>query len=82
MGQSIKYGVPRYCDVEFARRPIAGDRIPTRAVGHFSRGGFASIGYEPGATTSLVGAHELNAALSSQPTTMGGVVGGGVSIQF
>jgi hypothetical protein len=67
---------------QFTRDDIARDRIPTRAVNHFGDGGAASIGYQPGSTRSLIGAHELNAAFSSQPTAFGGVVGGGVSLQF
>jgi hypothetical protein len=61
---------------------VSRDRIPTGAADHFGRGGVASVGYLPGSKTSLVEPHELNAAFSSQPTVMGGVVGGGVSIQF
>jgi hypothetical protein len=58
------------------------DHIPLGASDHFSRSGVASIGYQPGAVSPLVEAHELNAAFSSQPTTIGGVVGAGVSIHF
>ncbi len=68
--------------VRFAPDQIAGDRIPTRAFDRFGRGGVASIGYEPGAARPLVGAHELNAAFSSQPATIGGILGGGVSLYF
>ncbi len=67
---------------QFTRDDIARDRIPTRAVNHFGDGGAASIGYQPGSNRSLVGAHELNAAFASRPTAFGGVVGGGVSLQF
>jgi hypothetical protein len=63
-------------------RAIAGDRIPVSAIGHFGHGGAASIGYESGAAASLIGAHELNAAFSSQPFSPGGVVGGGVNLPF
>lgn len=66
----------------FTRDEIARDRIPTRAINHFGDGGAASIGYQPASTRSLIGAHELNAAFSSRPTSFGGVVGGGVSLQF
>jgi hypothetical protein len=58
------------------------DRIPMSAANRFGRGGVASIGYEPGASRSLVEPHELNAVFSTRPTTVGSVVGAGVSIQF
>ena len=69
-------------DFPFAADQIARDRIPTRASNPFGRGGVASIGYEPGSTRPPVGAHEINAAFSSQPMAFGGVVGGGVSLNF
>jgi hypothetical protein len=67
---------------EFAPDQIARDRIPMSASDHFGRGGVASVGYEPGVARSLVGAHELNAAFSSQSMAFGGMVGGGVSLHF
>ena len=69
-------------DFEFAPGEIARDRIPISAADHFAHGGVASIGYEPGAARSVLGAHELNAAFSSQPMAFGGMVGGGVSLHF
>ena len=69
-------------NLQFFPRAIAGDRLPVRAADKFGHGGVVSVGYEPGAGTPLVEAHELNAAFSSQPTPIGGLVGGNVSLHF